>query len=1149
MSEPVVATYSFLPWLRQGIANNITATDGARATITVNLKLDGDPVDGGAKPAPLTVEKKVQLFGPGDVVGIESRAFFKTEPHNWITNFEPNYLPYIDFYDEDFPWRYTPAAPDVAKSRLQPWIMLVVLKDVQEEGKAKEFEDGKNITDKPLPFITVAQPQAVFPPADQLWAWAHVHVNRGLADQVVAKDAEMSGVLSQFEKVLKESTDLAYSRILCPRKLEPNAAYHAFLIPVFESGRLSGLGLEIPKTLNATAPAWGDKTTPTDYPYYHRWYFRTGTIGDFEYLVRLLKPKLVDRRVGTRDMDVLHPGSNLPEINIPDLNGILKLGGALKPPSTEKFTPGEKAAFLAKLTPEEKKAVEQVEKSEQWDRNPYPQPFQKALAAFINLADDYAEKTAEDANQAAKTKTGLDLNTPINDDPNDDEIDSDPLITPPLYGCWHSLTQRLLENRQNQPLSPNNNWVHQLNLDPRYRVPAGLGTRVVQENQEQYMDAAWEQIGDVLEANRKMRLAQLAKEVAWIWHTRHLQPLRAASLEKALVFTAPIHKRVVSEGFTVHYQVDNSLVSSAVTSVAMRRIVRPRGRFVQSLPFTDRIQPDNIIDRINNGEVSAAPPKQTPPGVATVDDLSDALQPQNIPTPVIETLRRFPWLQYLPLILAVLIAILLWLLSLGGILVAVGGGAITALIALFRQLQQWTQQIAQADSIREENQTPAAVDNLPKSPDFVLTEPGSSVKPSQGTTDSAEAVRFKTALKDVNVLFEASREAGKEVPKTSLNLSTVTDATIRTIDPEIAIPLRMQSIIALPDRIKNNLGEEFKEAMAYPEIDIAMYKPLVDISTELFLPNINLVEQNSITLLETNQKFIEAYMVGLNHEFARELLWREYPTDQRGSYFRQFWEVSSFFSPETLNKEQLKEKLRDIPPIHRWRKDSDLGTHDNREEGGAQEDDVVLVIRGELLKKYPTAVIYAHRAEWIRTADGKINKDQKRKLAELQGAEIETPPRTKIKTPLYQAKVEPDIYFLGFDLTVSDAKGGAGEKETDDPGWFFVIKERPGEPRFGLDIDKSKELNLWNDLSWKDIQPDGLGEHIKIDKSFPLILPTMPPSPSPEEEAEAKAKITQHNEDAQVSWDTNTNSADLAYILYQVPVLIAVHASELLPKS
>ena len=67
--------------------------------------------------------------------------------------------------------------------------------------------------------------------------------------------------------------------------------------------------------------------------------------------------------------------------------------------------------------------------------------------------------------------------------------------------------------------------------------------------------------------------------------------------------------------------------------------------------------------------------------------------------------------------------------------------------------------------------------------------------------------------------------------------------------------------------------------MAYPVIDLPMYEPLKNLSSELFLPNINLIEHNSITLLETNQRFIESYMVGLNHEFARELLWREYPTD------------------------------------------------------------------------------------------------------------------------------------------------------------------------------------------------------------------------------------------------------------------------------
>ena len=49
------------------------------------------------------------MLGPGDVVGINPRAIVKTEPRNWVTDFESNYLPYIEFYEEDFPWRFTPA--------------------------------------------------------------------------------------------------------------------------------------------------------------------------------------------------------------------------------------------------------------------------------------------------------------------------------------------------------------------------------------------------------------------------------------------------------------------------------------------------------------------------------------------------------------------------------------------------------------------------------------------------------------------------------------------------------------------------------------------------------------------------------------------------------------------------------------------------------------------------------------------------------------------------------------------------------------------------------------------------------------------------------------------------------------------------------
>lgn len=121
------------------------------------------------------------------------------------------------------------------------------------------------------------------------------------------------------------------------------------------------------------------------------------------------------------------------------------------------------------------------------------------------------------------------------------------------------------------------------------------------------------------------------------------------------------------------------------------------------------------------------------------------------------------------------------------------------------------------------------------------------------------------------------------------------------------------------------------------------------------LPNLKLIPANTISLLKTNQKFIESYLVGLNHEMGRELLWREYPTDERGSYFRQFWEVKGIIRPNTGKTEaQLTEEYKDIKPIHTWSSHSLLATHNNRDQGGDTEQ-AVLLLRGgsvETLSQY-----------------------------------------------------------------------------------------------------------------------------------------------------------------------------------------------------
>jgi hypothetical protein len=119
----------------------------------------------------------------------------------------------------------------------------------------------------------------------------------------------------------------------------------------------------------------------------------------------------------------------------------------------------------------------------------------------------------------------------------------------------------------------------------------------------------------------------------------------------------------------------------------------------------------------------------------------------------------------------------------------------------------------------------------------------------------------------------------------------------------------------------------------------------------------------------------------------------------------------------------------------------------------------------------------------------------------------------------------------------------------DDPGWFFVIKERPGEPRFGLDIgdessiDSQGRIEVWNDLSWVDLTPPvPEGGFIQITNQTRTVRANQPLENVDDE------KIVQQDEDAAVVMSKDMSAAELAYILYQLPVLVAVHASEMLPR-
>lgn len=143
-----------------------------------------------------------------------------------------------------------------------------------------------------------------------------------------------------------------------------------------------------------------------------------------------------------------------------------------------------------------------------------------------------------------------------------------------------------------------------------------------------------------------------------------------------------------------------------------------------------------------------------------------------------------------------------------------------------------------------------------------------------------------------------------------------------------------------------------------------------------------------------------------------------------------------------------------------------------------------------------------------------------------------------VKLPLYEAKAAPDIYFFGFDLDEDEARGDSGEHPNDDAGWFFVLKERPGDPRFGLDINREGKLQVWNDLAWPDVltgPPSGAPRYLKLDASTPALALEAPTTPG-------NVKAEQYTEDKDILWSAQIGAGDLAYILYQAPVLVAVHA-------
>ena len=222
---------TFLPWLRSGLeAMSESDNDGRRkVSIPVNLvDENGQNQILDEHGQPLSISQSFILKGPGEVLGFNPNMVARTEPKNGANDFEPNYFPFVEFYDPDFPWRYFVQGDDGQK--VIPWIALLVL-------KKNEFKVKPNENNKLPPILVVNKDLGAFPLPDsnQAWAWAHVQLSG-----IVPTQEENYN--DDIEKFILENPGLNCSRLMCLRKLEPLTLYTAFVVPTSNKGRLAGLG-------------------------------------------------------------------------------------------------------------------------------------------------------------------------------------------------------------------------------------------------------------------------------------------------------------------------------------------------------------------------------------------------------------------------------------------------------------------------------------------------------------------------------------------------------------------------------------------------------------------------------------------------------------------------------------------------------------------------------------------------------------------------------------------------------------------------------------------------------------------------------------------------------------------------------------------
>jgi hypothetical protein len=544
-------------------------------------------------------------------------------------------------------------------------------------------------------------------------------------------------------------------------------------------------------------------------------------------------------------------------------------------------------------------------------------------------------------------------------------------IAPPLYGGRHVDVDHVHPSPE-LPL-PDLGWPTELNLDPARRIAAGLGTAYVRANQEELMARAWEQVGAIREANRRRAMAEMADGLAWSAHRRHVDHLSPGEL---VLFAAPAARRIRTAEPTLANEVFASPLPETAATPAFARLMRPAGAVARRATTDAR----SVLARGLRGDVTTPDPK---PLISATRDL--ASEPASSPA---LAARR---------------------------LVAVDAiRAVAQANAFDTAATEIDDRLAALEGIDR-----AAMANG----DVAALEAQLAGDTSAVQTTVAEIAR---ALADA--------AGGEDLEVTAGGVQIDPDDLGRRLREALAPGDRVA--IRLATRVTGALAGEpgFAPVRAYPTFALPMALALRDMAPEWFLPGIGEFPAERVALLAPNARFIESFLVGLNQEMMAELLWREYPTDRRGSPFRVFWPRPG--------------GAADVPPLNEWDPAAAaLGEHCELRGDGMS----IVLVRGEVVRRFPDMIVAAVRGEVL---DGRLTPSANADDAHPSLFSFPIDDGTRA----YAVPVAPDDLVSG------------------QPGWFIVFQEHDYRMRFGFDVpegDAVGALGTWDDVDWNHVDPPG----------------------------------------------------------------------------